>query len=166
MNHKRLDVWNESMELVKLIYGLTQKLPKEESYGISSQIKRAAVSIPSNIAEGSARKSDKEFIYFLNISRGSLAELETQLIIVSEVYNVNDSKIAEKIVVVGKLINGLISYLKNKKNDGTVGENLEEYNVKDIVHQSPITILITKLRLLMKVVKLGKEQKSGTFLIL
>jgi len=139
MNHKSLDVWKESMELVKLIYDLSQKLPKEEIYGITSQIRRAAISIPSNIAEGAARKSDKEFIYFLNISRGSLAELETQLIIISDIYNINDPKITEKIDIVGKLINGLINYLKNKRNDSMVKEDIEDYNTKNTNSQSPIT---------------------------
>lgn len=116
MNHKELDVWKESIELVKLVYELTQKLPKEEVYGLSSQIRRAVVSIASNIAEGSARKSDKEFIQFLNISRGSLAELDTQIIIIFEIFHLENKLLNEKITVVGKLVNGLINYLKNKKH--------------------------------------------------
>lgn len=139
MNHKSLDIWKEAMELVKLIYGMTKKLPNEEVYGISSQIRRAVVSIPSNIAEGSARKSDKEFIYFLNIARGSLAELETQLIIISDIYSIHNSKITEKIVIVGKLSNGLINYLKNKKNNNMVEEEVNEYNSEHSNHQSLIT---------------------------
>lgn len=115
MNHKKLDVWRESIELVKLVYELTKQLPKEEVYGLTSQIRRAAVSVPSNIAEGSARKTDKEYIYFLNIARGSLAELDTQVVIVLELYNLKNGLLNDKIIVVGKLINGLINYLKNKK---------------------------------------------------
>ena len=75
MNHKDLDVWKESMNLAREVYLLTQTFPKEERYGITSQIRRSAVSIPSNIAEGAARSSDKEYIQFLYISLGSLAEL-------------------------------------------------------------------------------------------
>lgn len=79
MNHKELDVYKEAMELVTLIYKAVEQLPDDEKYGLASQIKRAAISIPSNIAEGSARKSTKELIQFLYIVLGSLAEVETQL---------------------------------------------------------------------------------------
>jgi len=78
MDHKDLDVWKRSMDLVQLIYEYTKLFPKEEMYGLTSQMRRAAVSIPSNIAEGAARKGDKEFIQFLMLSLGSLSELETQ----------------------------------------------------------------------------------------
>jgi len=81
MNHKELDVWKESMLLAKEVYLLTKGFPKEELYGITSQIRRASVSVPSNIAEGAARSSDKEFIQFLYISLGSISELETQLLL-------------------------------------------------------------------------------------
>ena len=77
--YQDLVVWQRSMELVKEIYSLIKYLPKEELYGLSDQMRRAAVSIPSNIAEGQARYSNKDFIGFLYISRGSIAELETQL---------------------------------------------------------------------------------------
>jgi len=79
--HLDLDVWKKSMDLVTKIYATTRNFPKEETYGLTSQIRRSAVSIPSNIAEGAARGSKKDFAHFLNISLGSLAELETQLII-------------------------------------------------------------------------------------
>jgi four helix bundle protein len=78
MNHKDLDVWKKSMNLVVLIYDITSKFPSDERFGLTSQMRRAAVSIPSNIAEGAARKGDKEFIQFLMIALGSLSELETQ----------------------------------------------------------------------------------------
>jgi four helix bundle protein len=81
MTHKDLDVWKAAMELAKLVYLITSKFPKEELYGLTQQIRRSAVSIPSNIAEGAARNSRKEFIQFLHISLGSLAELETQLLL-------------------------------------------------------------------------------------
>lgn len=77
--HKRLDAWQLAMELCKDVYDFCEKLPKNEQYGLSSQMKRAAVSIPSNIAEGAARSTKKEFSHFLSISQGSLSELDTQL---------------------------------------------------------------------------------------
>ena len=79
--HKDLDVWKLGIELVQEVYEVTKVFPKEEMYGLTSQIRRAAVSIPSNIAEGYARESIKELIRFLYISLGSLSELETQLLI-------------------------------------------------------------------------------------
>jgi four helix bundle protein len=83
---KDLKVWNKGIELTRLSYELCRFLPAEERYGLSSQIKRAAVSIPSNIAEGYRRNNRKEFTQFCGIALGSSAELETQLIIVSTVY--------------------------------------------------------------------------------
>jgi len=77
--YEKLNVWQESMNLVTKIYKIVKKLPKEEVYSLSDQIRRSAVSIPSNIAEGSSRNSKKEFMQFLYISLGSLCELETQL---------------------------------------------------------------------------------------
>jgi four helix bundle protein len=77
-------VWQKGIELTKAVYCLTQKFPAEEKFGLVSQLRRAAVSIPSNIAEGQARRSSAEFSQFISISLGSLAELETQLILASE----------------------------------------------------------------------------------
>ncbi len=77
--YKKLIVWQKSMQLVKLVYILTKKLPKDEQFGLASQIKRAVLSIPSNIAEGSHRNSIKEFTQFLYIAMGSAAEVETQI---------------------------------------------------------------------------------------
>ena len=76
-NHKDLEVWKKSMDLVSNIYKITESFPNKELYGLTNQIRRAAVSIPSNIAEGAARNSKKEFIQFLYIALGSLSELET-----------------------------------------------------------------------------------------
>ena len=80
-SYRDLKVWQLGVELVTEVYRLTAGFPRNEAYGLSSQIQRAAVLIPSNIAEGHARNSDKEFNHFLGIALGSLAELETQLII-------------------------------------------------------------------------------------
>jgi four helix bundle protein len=80
-HYKELLVWQKGMALTKLIYVLTQKFPADERYGLTSQLRRAAVSIPSNIAEGQARKGTAEFLQFLSIAESSLAELETQLLL-------------------------------------------------------------------------------------
>lgn len=77
--HKKLDVWRQSMQLASRIYRATELLPDTEKYGLISQMRRAAVSVPCNIAEGAARKSNNEFRHFLSIARGSLSELDTQL---------------------------------------------------------------------------------------
>ena len=114
MNHKDLDVWKESMVLAKEVYILTNSFPKEELYGITSQIRRSAVSIPSNIAEGAARSSDKEFIQFLYISLGSLAEMETQLLLALDFNFTKNLDFFPKIEKIRMKILGLIKYLKNK----------------------------------------------------
>jgi four helix bundle protein len=114
MDHKELDVWKESMLLAKEAYLLTKSFPKEELYGITSQIRRASVSVPSNIAEGAARNSDKEFIQFLYISLGSLSELETQLLLSRDLELTRNLDIMPKIESTKKKLLGLIKYLKNK----------------------------------------------------
>jgi four helix bundle protein len=114
MNHKELDVWKESMLLAKEVYLLTKGFPKEELYGITSQIRRASVSVPSNIAEGAARSSDKEFIQFLYISLGSISELETQLLLSRDLGFIINLDILPKIESTKKKLLGLIKYLKNK----------------------------------------------------
>ena len=81
MTHKDLDIWKQGIELVEEVYKATAEFPKEEIYGLTNQMRRASVSIPSNISEGAARGSKKEFIKFLYVALGSLAELETQTII-------------------------------------------------------------------------------------
>ena len=113
--HKDLDVWKESIVLVKDIYSLTKVFPKDEIYGLTSQMRRCAVSILSNIAEGSARNHDKEYIQFLYISLGSLSELETQLIIATEINYINEYNCA-KLEKIKKMLLGLIKYLKSKNN--------------------------------------------------
>lgn len=106
--HYKLEAWKRSRELVLNIYTLTQNFPKEEIFGLTSQMRRAAVSIPSNIAEGAARTGDKEFAQFLNIARGSLSELETQLLILSDLgYIKNNDPVFEVVDLVSRLITGL-----------------------------------------------------------
>ena len=105
------------MDLVVEIYKISKLLPKEEIYGISDQLRRSAVSIPSNIAEGQSRNSTKEFIQFLSIARGSLAELETQLLICIKVNMLSEDNIAEAQNItteVGKMIKGLMNKLNSQ----------------------------------------------------
>ena len=119
LSYKDLEVWKKSMELVKLIYILTKKLPKEELYGLVSQMRRSAVSIPSNIAEGQSRKSSREFIQFLTIARGSKSELETLLYITKELYPIDGEEIKlsmDLLSDIGRMINGLISSIADKAN--------------------------------------------------
>lgn len=112
MTHKDLDVWKAAMELAKLVYLITSKFPKEELYGLTQQIRRSAVSIPSNIAEGAARNSRKEFIQFLHISLGSLAELETQLLLSEKLGFLQIKEIENDVERIRKMLIGLIKYLK------------------------------------------------------
>jgi len=117
MDYKELDVWKSSFELVKLVYHFTGQLPSNEEFGLSHQIRRAAVSIPSNIAEGVGRNSSKETIQFLFIARGSIFELETQLILCNEIYKVDTNEydaLFQKLQNCKMLINGFINYYQKK----------------------------------------------------
>jgi four helix bundle protein len=106
--HYNLDAWRLSRQLVGAVYRLTQAFPKEELFGLTSQMRRAAVSVPSNIAEGSARTGAREFAQFLNVARGSLSELETQLILASDLgYMSLENPIFDTVDRVSKLITGL-----------------------------------------------------------
>ena len=111
-NHKDLTVWKRSFGLVILLYKITSKFPKDEQYGLTSQIRRSAISIPSNIAEGAARSSKKEFIQFLYIALGSLSELETQVFIASELHYLAPDEILPTIEEIRKMLLGLIKKLK------------------------------------------------------
>lgn len=103
------------MKLAKLIYALTSNFPREEIYGLSSQMRRAAVSVPSNIAEGAARLGKKEFLHFLGLARGSLSELDTQVILSRDLGYPGDYGIVEKQMdAVFKLLGGLINSLKRE----------------------------------------------------
>ena len=116
-NFKELLVWKKSIEFVTEIYEITAAFPSIEKFGLVSQIRRSAVSIPSNIAEGNARRSSADYIQFLKIARGSGAEVETQIIISKNLGFIEDVKSEEltsKITEIMKMINGLINYLKTK----------------------------------------------------
>ena len=116
-NYKQLDAGKLSMELVKTVYILTKKFPKEELYGLTSQVRRSAVSIPANIAEGLGRQYKKDTLQFLHISRGSIYELETLLNIAVEVEVIETDdfngimNILERSL---KVLNGLINSLENR----------------------------------------------------
>ncbi|MBZ9539939.1 MULTISPECIES: four helix bundle protein [Modicisalibacter] len=111
--HQQLRAWQESMELVSTIYALTATFPAEERFGLSSQMQRAAVSVPSNIAEGAARGSKADFLRFLYIARGSLSEVETQLLIAQRLGYLNDlSTTGPQLDSVFNLLGGLIKHLK------------------------------------------------------
>ena len=106
--HHNLDAWKEAMALVRAVYQVSQSFPKEEIYGLTSQIRRAAVSVPSNLAEGAARTGQREFSQFLSIARGSLSELETQLLIAAELgYLIQPHPVFTLLDRVSKLITGL-----------------------------------------------------------
>jgi four helix bundle protein len=117
MNHKDLDVWKEGVIFVKQVYIVTVTFPDTEKFGLISQIRRAAVSVPANIAEGAARQSDKELIQFLYISLGSVAELETLLILSSDLSYLDQikySELNESLQKIRSMLLGLIRYLKKK----------------------------------------------------
>ena len=106
--HYNLAAWKEAMALVKVVYEFTSHLPASERYGLTSQMRRAAISIPSNIAEGAARTSSKEFAQFLNIAKGSLSELETQILITRDLGYMQDIEcILNQTSQVSRLLAGL-----------------------------------------------------------
>jgi four helix bundle protein len=114
-SYKDLVAWQKSMDLVTAVYRASQGFPKEEIFGLVSQVKRSAVSVPSNIAEGHARTSRKEFQYFLSNARGSLAELETQLTIAHQLAFIDETginQLLDRLGEVGRILNGLLTALK------------------------------------------------------
>lgn len=118
--YSELEVWIKSRHLATLSYELTKGFPKEEVFGLTSQIRRSAVSIPSNIAEGCGRNSSKDTIQFLFIARGSLYELETQFFISNDLKYIDDSQlliIIERITECKKLLNGFINYYQSLKTN-------------------------------------------------
>jgi four helix bundle protein len=117
-SYRELLVWQKAMELTVLVYRLTEGFPKREIYGLAAQIRRAGVSVPSNIAEGYGRGSKREYIQFLSIAQGSLKELETQTILAERLAYATQSQV-ERILsqaeVIGKMLGGLIRSLKAKE---------------------------------------------------
>ncbi|MEN6567224.1 MAG: four helix bundle protein [Veillonellales bacterium] len=105
--YKNLKVWQDSMDLAVQVIRLTEKLPHHELNGLSLQIRRSAISVPSNIAEGWGRKRDKEFCHFVDIAYGSLCELETQLELAYRCYNIDSKELLVKCMQVQKILSGL-----------------------------------------------------------
>ena len=112
-SYRDLIVWQKAMDLVEMVYQVTKGFPKEEHYGLTNQLRRAAVSVPSNIAEGQARNSTAEFRNFLSIARGSLAEVETQLLIAERLKYIDSEKLGE-ILNIQTEINKMTNALMNK----------------------------------------------------
>jgi four helix bundle protein len=117
-SYRDLVIWQKAMELVTEIYRTTQNFPKEELFGLTSQVRRAAVSIPSNIAEGHAKLSRKEYQHSLGHARGSLAELETQIIIAQNLGYLDEEKVSRTLELsaeIGRILNGLLAALRKKE---------------------------------------------------
>lgn len=117
-SYRQLGVWQKAIKMVTEIYGITQTFPKEEIYALTSQIRRAAVSVPANIAEGWGRNTTKDYIQFLRIARSSLLELETHLIISNNLNYINNQTvedILQKTLEINKMLNGLVNSLSKMK---------------------------------------------------
>jgi four helix bundle protein len=117
---KDLEVWRESMQLVEDVYRVTRDFPPHERFGLTSQVRRAAVSIPSNIGEGGRRKRRKALLYHLDIALGSQGEVDVQLEIARRLTYISDAdhkKIAERVARVGRMLNGLIESLQPRPED-------------------------------------------------
>jgi four helix bundle protein len=114
-SHRSLNVWKQAMDLVVGVYALTAKFPQSEQYGLVSQLRRAAVSVPSNIAEGAARNGSKEFLHFLGIASGSLSELDTLIDLARQLgYVENTEDLNAKVDEVSGLVMGLASSIRRK----------------------------------------------------
>lgn len=119
-NFKNLKIWSNSIELSISVYNVTKSFPDTEKFGLISQLRRASVSVPSNIAEGSGRKNTKEFIYFCHIANGSLCEVETQLIIANKLEFIKASifdALIIKIIDLRKMLFGFIKNLKKHRSN-------------------------------------------------
>jgi four helix bundle protein len=116
-NYRDLLAWQKAMALVKSVYEVTREFPRTERFTLTDQVRRAAISVPSNVAEGQARRSPREFAHYVRLALGSLAELDTQLVIARELGYVNGSAseaVEAQVVEVRKMLNGLLSSLRLK----------------------------------------------------
>ena len=121
-HYKDLIVWQKAIKMVLLVYKATKSFPKDELYGLTSQLRRAAVSVPSNISEGQARRSSREFRRFLTIAKGSMAEIETQLIIAEKLNFLQESHTKEIMTIhdeISKMLSALISKLSSHNSSLT-----------------------------------------------
>jgi four helix bundle protein len=117
-DYRDLVVWQKGIELAKVVYSLTQKFPPAEKFGLTSQMRRAAVSIPSNIAEGNARQSRRDYVHYLIVARGSLAELDTQLVIARELKMISDTDpLRAQIQEMARTLQSLIRRLRDAQED-------------------------------------------------
>jgi four helix bundle protein len=117
--HKKLNAWSDAVDLAQQIYRVTERFPSNEQFGLTSQIRRAAVSIPSNIAEGAARQTKKEFLNFLHIAKGSLSELDTQLEIARRLEYLDQARwetLDERIERIDCMLSGLVRSLRSRNN--------------------------------------------------
>ena len=117
--HHRLDVWKKSIDFVIDVYKVTETFPKDERFGLTSQLRRASVSIPANIAEGAGRRSGKEFAHFLSTSQGSASEVETELIISHRLTYLNNedySRLQSELDDIGRMITGLSQHVQKSAN--------------------------------------------------
>jgi four helix bundle protein len=115
--HEKLDVWQKAIDLVVEVYKATEHFPREEKFGLTSQVRRAAVSIAANIAEGAGRKSNKEFMYFLSNAQGSTSEVETELLIACRLSYLSRSSFASlqtSLDKIGQMIHGLSRHIRLK----------------------------------------------------
>jgi four helix bundle protein len=139
LSYQDLDVWKQTRGLVKSVYALSKKFPKDEQFGLTNQLRRAVISVPSNIAEGCGRNYSKDSIQFFFIARGSLYELETQLTLSLDLQYISEEElriIIEQITRCKKLLNGFINYYQQKSNNNkltTINETLEEYGNSDTI---------------------------------
>jgi four helix bundle protein len=118
-SYKDLIAWQKGMELVAMIYDATEGFPSHEQFGLVSQLRRAAVSVPSNIAEGKAHYSNRDFVRFLRHARGSLAEIETQILIAQHrkyLPEAEATKLAHHLDELGRILSGLINSLKEREH--------------------------------------------------
>ncbi|MGA2462882.1 MAG: four helix bundle protein [Thermodesulfobacteriota bacterium] len=113
--HRELEVWKKAMDFVIEVYRIISDFPKSEEYGLTSQLRRASISIPSNLAEGAARKGNKEFMQFLNVAQGSISELDTQLELAYRLEYINKqdySSLINRLTEISKMLYGLAKTLR------------------------------------------------------
>jgi four helix bundle protein len=117
--HKKLNLWSDAVDLAQHIYTVTERFPSNEQFGLTSQVRRAAVSIPSNVAEGAARQTKKEFLNFLHIAKGSLSELDTQLEIARRLEYLDQARweeLDERLERIDRMLSGLVRSLRRRNN--------------------------------------------------
>ena len=117
--HKKLNLWSDAVDLAQQIYKITERFPSNEQFGLTSQVRRAAVSIPSNLAEGVARQTKKEFLNFLHIAKGSLSELDTQLEIARRLEYLDQARweaLDERLEQIDRMLRGLVHSLRRRNN--------------------------------------------------